>query len=200
MIMAVALFILGHAASGKTTLAQHWVKSRISKGEPWCMMDKDDCGDMFAPILMQSYGLDPNDRDSVEYKDKVRDLEYITCLNVAKEQLKLGINVVLPGPWTKELKNGDLFNNEKLGFPAETTLSFAYLDICESIIKQRIVNRGNPRDAWKINNWDIFAKTLKMNPIVQERNIITFKENDYMDEKELMIEQRISKVKSHLSN
>lgn len=192
--MAVALFILGHAASGKTTLAQSWVKSRMKKGEHWCIMDKDDSGDIFAPIFMKSLGLDPNDRDSADYKKNVRDLEYLTCLNVAKEQLKLDVNVVLPGPWTKELKNGDLFDVKKLNFPANTVLMFAYLDIHENVIKHRIVNRANPRDAWKINNWDEFAKTLKLNPIVEERGIVIFKENDFFDEKELILEDGIKKA------
>ena len=108
--MAIALFILGHAASGTTTLACNWIKSQNRNGYLWCLMDKDNMGDIMAPILMKQMGLDPFDRDSQTYKDNVRDLEYLTCLNVAKEQLKLGINVVLPGPWTKELISGDIFS------------------------------------------------------------------------------------------
>lgn len=189
--MAIALFILGHAASGKTTLAKSWIKSRMRKGEHWCLMDKDDTGEILAPELMQSMGLDPNDRDSSNYKNKVRDLEYLACLNVAKEQLKLGINVVLPGPWTKELKSQDIFNPDKLMFPSDTQLEFVYLDIPEDVIKERILKRKNLRDNWKVNNWSLFTKTLKINPILREKGITIFESNEDYDNQEKVMENLI---------
>lgn len=70
--MAIALFILGHAASGKTTLATSWIKSRLEKGEHWCLMDKDDSGDILAPILMKALGFSENDKDSKDYKKYVK--------------------------------------------------------------------------------------------------------------------------------
>lgn len=193
--MAIALFILGHAASGKTTLAKSWIKSRMKKGEHWCLMDKDDSGEILAPPLMVSMGLDPNDRDSSDYKSKVRDLEYLACLNVAKEQLKLGINVVLPGPWTKELKNEDIFNPHKLMFPYDTQLEFVYLDIPEDEIKKRILKRKNLRDNWKINNWSKFAETLKINPILKEKGITVFNNNEDYEGQEKIMESLICSKK-----
>lgn len=190
--MAIALFILGHAASGKTTVATSWIRYKMEKGEHWCLMDKDDCGDILAPKLMQALGLDPNDRDSYEYKSYVRDLEYKACLNIAKEQLKLGINIVLPGPWTKELNNEDLFNNERLMFPKDTQLCHVYLNVSEAILKKRIIERKNIRDEWKLNNWSIFSKTLTINPVLEKRNVKIFsyeeknEENQVFDYKNLM--------------
>lgn len=192
--MATALFILGHAASGKTTLARNWVKSRLLKYEAWCMMDKDDSGDILAPELMKALGMNPYDRDSQEYKQKVRDLEYLACINVAKEQLKLGVNVVFPGPWTKELKNETLFNPYDLGLPENTKIAAVYLDIPENILKERIEFRKNPRDKWKLNNWEEFALTLKRPNIVDKRNMLTFKTNYFNGERELLIENEIKKA------
>lgn len=189
--MATALFILGHAASGKTTLARNWVKSRLKKKETWCMMDKDDSGDILAPELMRALGMDPYDRDSKEYKEKIRDLEYLACINVAKEQLKLGINVVLPGPWTKELKSETLFNPYDMGLPEDTKIATVYLDIPENVLKERIEYRKNIRDKWKLDNWQEFALTLKRPSVVDERKILSFQSNYFNDEREKKIEKEI---------
>lgn len=193
--MATALFILGHAASGKTTLARNWVKSRLRKNEAWCMMDKDDSGDILAPELMKALGMNPYDRDSKEYKEKVRDLEYLACINVAKEQLKLGINVVFPGPWTKELKNETLFNPYDMGLPEDTKIATVYLDIPENVLKERIEHRKNIRDKWKLENWKEFALTLKRPSVIDNRKILTFQTNYFNDERERLIEQEIYKAK-----
>lgn len=193
--MATALFILGHAASGKTTLARNWVKSRLRKNEAWCMMDKGDSGDILAPELMKALGMNPYDRDSKEYKEKVRDLEYLACINVAKEQLKLGINVVFPGPWTKELKNETLFNPYDMGLPEDTKIATVYLDIPENVLKERIEHRKNIRDKWKLENWKEFALTLKRPSVIDNRKILTFQTNYFNDERERLIEQEIYKAK-----
>lgn len=192
--MAIALFILGHAASGKTTLARNWIKSRMKKDEHWCLMDKDDSGDVLAPELMRALGLDPLDRDSHEYKEKIRDLEYAACLNVAREQLKLNINVVFPGPWTKELKNETLFNPYEMGLPNNTIIKVVYLNIEKNILLERISRRKNPRDKWKLNNWNLFEKTLEVPSVVQERGLIVFNTNEFSEERESIIQNEIEKL------
>ncbi len=171
--MAVALFVLGHAGSGKTRFSKEFIKSRLNKKEAWCLVDKDTCGEVLSNKLMLSYGMNPNDRDSPEYKEKIRDLEYISALKIAKEQLKLGINVVLPAPWTKELRNGELFDYKKLGFPKNTKIKLVYMDVSLEKIKERIEARSKPRDQWKLKNWDEFSKTLQKPSVVEEKRILT---------------------------
>lgn len=180
--MVTILFVLGHACSGKTYLAKQWIQHSLNKGEPWCLMDKDTIGETFSKALLTAYGLSINDRDSPEYKKYVRDLEYQACLDVIREQVSLGVNVVVPGPWTKELKNGDLFINEKLDIPENVRLKHVYLDIKSEIIKERLIKRNHRRDEWKMNNWDIFAKTLEMPKIVLEKNLLIFNNEDTKDQ------------------
>ena len=160
--MAIVVFVLGHAGSGKTKLSKHWVKSRVKKGEPWVLLDKDICGEGLANALMASLGLDPNDRDSLAYKAQVRDLEYQGCLRLAREQLKLGLNVVMPGPWNKELANGNLFDAHYLSFPEGTSVKYLYVKQSLSNMKKRIIERKSPRDGWKLENWREFEKTLSV--------------------------------------
>jgi len=171
--MARALFILGHAGSGKTQLAKKWIRERNQKGESWCLMDKDTIGEVLVKPLLIALNLDPNDRDSQDYKNKVRDLEYEACLNVAREQLRIGVNVVLPGPWNKEIKNGFIFDNLKIGFPEKTQTRHIYLDLPEDEIKNRILLRQNPRDDWKLKNWDEFKERLVKPNEISDRKIVT---------------------------
>jgi hypothetical protein len=174
--MTRALFILGHAGSGKTQLAKKWVKDRIKYGEAWCIMDKDTTGEIFTPYLMEQMGLDKFDRDSSDYKLKIRDLEYHACLNIAKEQLNLGVNVVLPGPWSKEIANNKIFSNTQLGFPEKTQLRHLYFDVSSEKLKERILLRNNKRDEWKLNNWDEFKLRLNKPQEIIDRNIVCVNE------------------------
>lgn len=180
--MARALFILGNAGSGKTQLAKKWIRERNQKGESWCLMDKDTIGEVLVKSILKSMNLDSNDRDSDEYRKYIRDLEYEACLNVAREQLRLGINVVLPGPWSKEIKNGDIFDNLKIGFPEKTQTRHIYLDISEGELKYRIKLRNASRDLWKLNNWDTFKERLLKPEEIINRKIVTLNEKmqDYV--------------------
>lgn len=171
--MARALFILGHAGSGKTQLAKKWIRERNQKNEAWCLMDKDTIGEVLVKHILKSMNLDPYDRDSEEYRQVVRDLEYEACLNVAREQLRVGVNVVLPGPWSKEVQSGAIFDNLRIGFPEKTQTRHIYLDIPEDEIKNRILLRKSERDNWKINNWDIFKQRLSKPEEIINRKIVT---------------------------
>lgn len=188
--MVNALFVLGHAGSGKTQFSKKFIKSRLKQKEMWALMDKDTSGDCLGTALMMTLGLNPNDRDSLEYKNKVRDLEYQACLDMARDQLKLGINVVLPGPWTKELETGKLFSSKDLGFPKGTKLNHVYLDAPEFKIKQRIIERNNIRDEWKINNWEEFAKRLKKPKAIIANEVLTFNtEEEFGQQEKLLLAQ-----------
>lgn len=185
--MPFALFVLGHAGSGKTQFSKKFIKSRLAKKEAWCLLDKDVSGDRLSNALMRSYGLNPEDKDSPGYKEKVRDLEYQTCLDIAKDQLSLGINVVLPGPWTKELQNGDLFKLEKLGLPKKTKLAYVYLDVPIDKIKKRIETRSKPKDQWKLANWEEFSKTLYLPQAVIENNVLLLNNQIDFEQQEKMV-------------
>lgn len=170
--MPIALFVLGHPGSGKTRLSKKWVKTRLRNGEPWALLDKDICGEGLANALMRALGIDENDRDSPAYKCSVRDLEYQGCLRLAAEQLRLGCNVALPGPWTRELESGDIFDPVALGFPSETRLRHVYLDISVEKTKARIEARSSPRDTWKLANWDEYAKSLQQPAAIKQRGVV----------------------------
>jgi predicted kinase len=169
--MAKVLFVLGQAASGKSQFARKFIKAQLKKKHAWCLMDKDTSGARLSDALMRALGFNPNDKDSPDYKQHVRDLEYQTCLDIAKEQLRLGLNVVIPGPWTKEIHDGTIFDAEKLGFPFGTKLAHVYVDTPLDELQTRVINRNKTRDEWKLNNWEEYSKSLLMPQAQKDRNI-----------------------------
>ena len=175
--MKELIFVLGHSCSGKTTLAREIIKQKQNKKECWAMLDKDTVGDKFSRQILKMLGLSELDRDSPEYKKYVRDLEYQACLDVIREQLENNISVVTPGPWTKELNNGFIFDLKEMNLPVDTKVKYLFLDIGEEILKERMIKRGHPRDKWKLDNWDIFRESLKLPQITKDELIIIRNDN-----------------------
>lgn len=162
-----ALFILGHAGTGKSFLAQHFVQRQLGIGRAWCTLDKDVVSECWSGPLLQALGQEPDDRDSPVFKEKVRDLEYASTLRIAKDQLERGLNVVFPGPWSRELASSALFSTQALGFPASTRLRHVWLELPLEIRKERIARRADPRDHWKLTHWPAYIDALKRPAAVQ---------------------------------
>lgn len=171
MSNSTALFILGHAGTGKSFLTQHFVQQQQKKGRAWCVLDKDVVSSSWSGPFLEALGENPNDRDSPLFKEKVRDLEYLSTLRIAKDQLELGLNVVFPGPWSRELASSVLFSTQALGFPTYTRLRHVWLELPEAVRKERILCRADPRDQWKLDHWETYFSALKRPHAVQEGRI-----------------------------
>lgn len=165
-------FVLGLSGSGKTEFSQGWVKYQLSKSNPWCLLDKDTVGDKYSYALMTQMGLDPMDRDSDGFKKNIRDFDYLSTLDVARENLALGVSVICPAPWTKELKSGILFSHEYLNIDKDVQIMHIYVECPVDKIKQNIIKRNHPKDNWKLNNWSVFEKSLICPEEVIKRNIL----------------------------
>src|SRR5665647_307340 len=98
--MPKLVFFLGPAGSGKTTLA----KTLIEKHHA-AFFDMDTLARPAAEAIMTLSGLDPNDRDSPIYKQYCRDLGYRITMDAALENLHLGIDAFVIGPFTQELED-----------------------------------------------------------------------------------------------
>lgn len=193
--MPLALFVLGSSGSGKTNLSKKFIKSRNSLGEVWTIIDKDDVGEFFSSKIFSLLNVDNEDRDSELFQTHIRDYEYKTALLLASQQLKLGINVVLPGPWTKEINNSSIFDVEILGFPKDTTIGHVYLNPPEFKLKNRIETRSHPKDKWKLEHWADYSKRIVRPENIPKNNILTFNmfEDFYQQEYQIMKMFKIKK-------
>ena len=153
------ILFAGHAGTGKSTLAKRALPLIIeSTGEDFFFLDKDTVYGAFSAHVMELTTQNPNDRDSPYYLQNLRDWEYRGLIDIARENLLLGVNVILVGPFSKEIQSGHMFSPEALGIPAQTKISIAWIDLKESEAKRRMEKRADPRDQWKLTHWDEYVK------------------------------------------
>ncbi len=157
--MARLVFIAGHAGTGKTTLARRAVPLLHARtGESFCVLDKDTAYGAYSAKVMGLLTGDPDDRDSPTFLEHLRDEEYRGLVEVAAENLALGVNVVLVGPFSREVKSKRVFDPLALGVPPDTRIRVVWVSLGEATAKARIVARGDPRDRYKLAHWDEYRK------------------------------------------
>lgn len=152
------ILFAGHAGTGKSTLAKRALPLIVEKtGEDFFFLDKDTVYGAYSAHVMELTTHNSHDRDSPYYLENLRDWEYQGLVEIAKENLLLGVNVILVGPFSKEIQSGRMFDPEALGIPAQTRIQIAWIDLPEDEAKIRMEKRSDPRDDWKLNHWDQYA-------------------------------------------
>ena len=152
------ILFAGHAGTGKSTLAKKALPLIIDKtGEDFFFLDKDTAYGAFSAHVMQLTTQNPNDRDSPFYLENLRDWEYQGLIDIARENLLLGVNVILVGPFSREIQSGRMFDAQALGVPPQTTIQIAWIDLDETEAKKRMEKRADPRDEWKLAHWNQYA-------------------------------------------
>lgn len=153
------IIFAGHAGTGKSTLAKKALPLIIEKtGEDFFFLDKDTVYGAFSAHVMQLTTQNPNDRDSPFYLENLRDWEYQGLIEIARENLLLGVNVILVGPFSKEIQSGRMFNAKELGVPPHTSIQIAWIDLAESEAKKRMEERSDSKDQWKLAHWEQYVK------------------------------------------
>ncbi|MCP1134208.1 ATP-binding protein [Paenibacillus polysaccharolyticus] len=153
------IFFLGGAGSGKTTLAK-----ALSRKYKAAFLDMDILLRPAAEAIMTLQGLDPSDRDSPEYKRLCRDLGYRITMDAALDNVQLGVDTLVVGPFTQETGTPDWIEQElaRIGRSLDNTdvrVAYVYLQN-EALYRQRITARHSPLDEWKLANWDAFRSSL----------------------------------------
>ena len=153
------ILFAGHAGTGKSTLAKRALPLLVERtGEDFFFLDKDTAYGAFSAHIMEMTTQNPNDRDSPYYLEHLRDWEYKGLIDIARENLLLGINVILVGPFSKEIQSGKMFDPIALGVPPQTSIQIAWIDLPEGEAKRRMQMRADPRDEWKLAHWDQYVK------------------------------------------
>ena len=159
MTNARLLLFAGHAGTGKTTLAKRAMPVLSARGgKDFFFLDKDTAYGAFSSHVMGLLTGNPADRDSPTYLQNLRDREYAGLLDITRENLELGSQVLLVGPFTRELMAGKFFDPVQLGMPDGTVCRIAWIDLSTEEAKRRIEKRNDPRDAWKLAHWDEYLK------------------------------------------
>ncbi len=153
------LLFSAHAGTGKTTLAKRALPLLSQRsGHDLFFLDKDTAYGAFSSHIMGLLTGDPDDRDSPTYLEHLRNQEYSGLLDITRENLALGNQVMLVGPFTREILAGKFFRPAELGLPADTVCRIAWIDLSSDEAKRRIEARNDARDQWKLAHWDEYLK------------------------------------------
>ena len=153
------ILFAGHAGTGKTTLAKQALPVLAARsGRDFFFLDKDTAYGAFSSHIMGLLTGDPADRDSPIYLQHLRDREYGGLLDITRENLALDLQVMLVGPFTREIMAGKFFRPQELGLPANTVCRIAWIDLPSDEARRRIERRADPRDAWKLAHWDSYLQ------------------------------------------
>lgn len=160
--MTKAVFILGRACSGKTTLALAMAhKARA------VYLDKDTMVSEFTRRIMILAGEPEFARDeSHYYTNVVRPLEYSSLLAVGSSNLQIGQDVIFDAPFTPYLKDREFLDKviKKHKWPEQVESYVIYVETTKSELQKRMRARNLNRDSWKLKNWDRYWEGSALPP------------------------------------
>lgn len=137
------ILIMGIAGTGKTTLARRLL-TRVSAA----YLDKDTLADAFFPETI----------DAARYVE-LRPALYRALYTIAEENLRAGNSVVLDAPHVKQVQIGGWRRWLKdLVARADAGLAVIRCGCNGMTIRRRLVERGEARDLWKLENWEEFVR------------------------------------------
>ncbi len=118
------------------------------------LLDIDTCSERLARVAMASSGLDPNNRDSPQFKQRLRDPIYETLFDIAAENLP-HLPCVIVGPFTRERRcaSWPCRLRERLGAPVRIVV----VRCNDEERRRRLVLRSNVRDTSKLQDWERYA-------------------------------------------
>ncbi|BBH22284.1 ATPase [Paenibacillus baekrokdamisoli] len=190
--MRKLIFVLGGAGAGKTTVAKALAHTRRA-----ALFDMDTLLRPAAEAIMTQAGLDPNDRDSATYKRLCRDLGYRITMDAALENIAIGTDAIVIGPFTQETEDPLWLENELAAIGAtmnevEVKVVVVHLQD-EQLYQQRIEARSSVLDRWKLDNWSQFRRSLTRREIkwnLATDSILYFDNSGMLSEERLTMLER----------
>lgn len=153
---APAVFVIGPAGSGKSTIAR-----ALATQLPGCYLDKDTLTEPFVRHALVASGRDPDAREHDDhYRSAVMPLEYRVLFDTARDNLLLGQAVVIDAPFSAYLGDPDYLARTRVahGWPAATAVTVVAVSVQQETLFTRLAQRNLPRDQWKLTHRDEFMR------------------------------------------
>lgn len=145
--------VTGPAGAGKSAYAR-----RLAAELGACLIDSDIATERLVRAGLRLAGLDPDDRDSPEYKRAYRDAVYESMFDLALSNLQ-HLPVVMAGPFTREGGEADWPDRLEARLGIRSTLYFVWCPPGQR--RERIEKRAEERDGPKLADWDTYAASCR---------------------------------------
>ena len=137
------ILVMGVAGSGKSALAGA-ILERVSA----VYLDNNFLADAFSP----------KSRSDEAYL-AVREKLYAALYRIMWENLRVGNAVLVDAPHIRQVQDPDWCRwIQCLADEAGTPLRAIRCFCREELLRQRLAARGEPRDRWTLDHWEIFLK------------------------------------------
>ena len=144
-----AYVVCGSPGAGKSTYAK-----TLARACQAVLLDIDTVTERLVKLGLCLADRDPDDRDSAYFKEHFRQPIYDQLFDIAKENLSFN-NVIIVGPFTRELQDKTWLSELSLKLSAEVEVHYLY---CEPSIRfKRIEQRSKGRDKAKLTEWNTYS-------------------------------------------
>lgn len=152
-IMKRLILVTSPPACGKTYIS----KKLAENLKHVVYLDKDTLIPL-SKVIFEVAG-EPYNRSSDFFKKYIRDVEYVTILELACEALKYDDIVLINAPFTQEVRDSAYINAlKKRLVQMNTKLTVIWVQTDVEVCKQRMLARGSDRDTWKVEHWDEYVQ------------------------------------------
>ena len=155
------ILIAGGPGAGKSSLGRA-LAQQFTSG---VLLDKDVVCGVWVDGMLAKLNGGNIDRESNIYLESLRPLEYRSLMAAALDNLALGKTVFVVAPFGPELTDGEWVRRLKAAVhKVEGRVRAIWIEIEPETAKQRIAARNEPRDGWKLANWDAFIASSQFTP------------------------------------
>jgi len=171
------VLMAGGAGVGKTGLARLLVR-RVANA---VLLDKDRLLGRWVDRVLMAAGTSV-DRDSRYYWQEVRPEEYGTLEAVAFDHLVLGKVVVVDAPLRPELQDPAWVARMQRAC-ADRGAGFLaiWMIVSPETARRRMTARAEPRDHWKLANWEEFLRRQPYDPPTGAGLVLANEDSDTLE-------------------
>jgi len=154
---AAVWVVAGPPGAGKSTVAGQLAQTLTP---PAAVLDKDTLDSGFVAATLQAAGRPYGEREGPWYSENIKKHEYAGMVAAAREIRRHGCPVILVAPFTSETHDADRWA-EFVDALGGAPVHLVWLRVDPETLRQRLVDRADPRDAAKLTNYAGFLTAIR---------------------------------------